>query len=375
MLSPSAASSWDTPRPHVHPRSGREPRIHPHSAWAWKVLPRPNGNGFWITHHLAGLSAPLPLSITGESQEGSGLSLEFRDDLVKSWLQSVCGKRNVWLSFFPLTLVQWSLISGLWLDPVLKSLSSLGDFSWKTSIQTEVRLSISKAVQSPYLPLRLPGSRWGAWGASCTVLLSPLTDPPPPSHEKDRCQHSRRSDVWAKEEMEAEASVRAWGSPREAWELGCLPGGLFRLAWRTPASTTVSFTLRAPSLWTDFQSCPSGFLGPSSSCLHHHWGPRGLLTKFTHFGGPVRCSHKRANICLHLTTWQAGSPGGSVIKNSPASAGDVGSIPGPGRSPEERSGHPLQYSWEIPRTEKPGGLQSMESQSQTWSSDWTTVYF
>ena len=54
-----------------------------------------------------------------------------------------------------------------------------------------------------------------------------------------------------------------------------------------------------------------------------------------------------------------------MIKNSPASAGDVGSIPGPGRSPEERSGHPLQYSWEIPRTEKPGGLQSMESQSQT----------
>ena len=27
-----------------------------------------------------------------------------------------------------------------------------------------------------------------------------------------------------------------------------------------------------------------------------------------------------------------GSPGGSVVKNLPASAGDTGSIPGPGRS-------------------------------------------
>lgn len=41
--------------------------------------------------------------------------------------------------------------------------------------------------------------------------------------------------------MEAESRLRAWGSPREAWALGCLPGGLFRLAWRTPASATVSY--------------------------------------------------------------------------------------------------------------------------------------
>ena len=30
--------------------------------------------------------------------------------------------------------------------------------------------------------------------------------------------------------------------------------------------------------------------------------------------------------------------------NPPATAGDVGSIPGTGRSPEEGNGHPLQYS-------------------------------
>ena len=37
-------------------------------------------------------------------------------------------------------------------------------------------------------------------------------------------------------------------------------------------------------------------------------------------------------------------PSGSVVKNPPASAGDEGSIPGLGRSPEEGNGNPLQYS-------------------------------
>ena len=39
-----------------------------------------------------------------------------------------------------------------------------------------------------------------------------------------------------------------------------------------------------------------------------------------------------------------GFPGGSVVKNLPANAGDAGSIPGSGRSPGERNGNPLQYS-------------------------------
>ena len=40
-------------------------------------------------------------------------------------------------------------------------------------------------------------------------------------------------------------------------------------------------------------------------------------------------------------------PGGPVVKNPPASAGDIGdmgSIPGLGRSPGEGNGNPLQYS-------------------------------
>ena len=39
-----------------------------------------------------------------------------------------------------------------------------------------------------------------------------------------------------------------------------------------------------------------------------------------------------------------GFPGGSVVKNPPSNAGDVGSIPGSERSLGEGSGNPLQYS-------------------------------
>ena len=38
------------------------------------------------------------------------------------------------------------------------------------------------------------------------------------------------------------------------------------------------------------------------------------------------------------------SPGGSVGKESACSAGDLGSIPGSGRSPGEGNSSPLQYS-------------------------------
>ena len=38
------------------------------------------------------------------------------------------------------------------------------------------------------------------------------------------------------------------------------------------------------------------------------------------------------------------SKGDSVVKNLLANAGDLGSVPGPGRSPGKRNGNPLQYS-------------------------------
>ena len=39
-----------------------------------------------------------------------------------------------------------------------------------------------------------------------------------------------------------------------------------------------------------------------------------------------------------------GFPGGSLVKNPPANAGDTSSFLGSGRSPEGGSGNPLQYS-------------------------------
>ena len=39
-----------------------------------------------------------------------------------------------------------------------------------------------------------------------------------------------------------------------------------------------------------------------------------------------------------------GFPGGLVVKNLPANSGDLGLIPGLGRSPGGGNGNPLQYS-------------------------------
>ena len=43
----------------------------------------------------------------------------------------------------------------------------------------------------------------------------------------------------------------------------------------------------------------------------------------------------------HLKDITKGFPGGSVVKNVPAKAGDMGSIPGLGRSPGGGHGNPL----------------------------------
>ena len=61
-----------------------------------------------------------------------------------------------------------------------------------------------------------------------------------------------------------------------------------------------------------------------------------------------------------------------LIKNPPGNAGDLGSIPGLGKSPEEGKGYPLQYS----------GLEnSMDcivhgvTKSQTWLSNFHLGYY
>ena len=53
----------------------------------------------------------------------------------------------------------------------------------------------------------------------------------------------------------------------------------------------------------------------------------------------VNKSHLQSSLCTAM-----GFPRGSVVKNWPADAGDMGLTPGPGRSPGEGNGNPLWYS-------------------------------
>ena len=55
-----------------------------------------------------------------------------------------------------------------------------------------------------------------------------------------------------------------------------------------------------------------------------------------------------------------GIPGGSVVKNPPANAGDLGLIPGwEGPLEKGMTAHSSILAWRIPWTEEPGGSQSM----------------
>ena len=55
-------------------------------------------------------------------------------------------------------------------------------------------------------------------------------------------------------------------------------------------------------------------------------------------------SMKEATIKRRGHSYTRGFPAGSEVKASACNAGDLGSIPGSGRSPGEENGNPLQYS-------------------------------
>ena len=83
------------------------------------------------------------------------------------------------------------------------------------------------------------------------------------------------------------------------------------------------------------------------------------LTKLDDWDTWINSFLHYSNICMVLL-------GGSVVKNLPVNAGDVGSIPRLGRSRGRRNDNPLQYSCleKIPWTEEPVGLQSIKSQTR-----------
>ena len=62
-----------------------------------------------------------------------------------------------------------------------------------------------------------------------------------------------------------------------------------------------------------------------------------------------------------------GFPGGSVVENPPANAGDVGSFPGSGRSPREGNGNPLQYSCLENPTDKGAWWATVHGVAKNWT--------
>ena len=74
--------------------------------------------------------------------------------------------------------------------------------------------------------------------------------------------------------------------------------------------------------------------------------------------GPTFTGSKDIHLGIRLPC-----PGDSNIKKPACNAGELGSIPGSGRSPGEGNSNLLQYPClENPWTEEPGGLKSMRSQ-------------
>ena len=62
-----------------------------------------------------------------------------------------------------------------------------------------------------------------------------------------------------------------------------------------------------------------------------------------------------------MLSFKPNFPGGSDSKESASNMGDPGSIPGSGISPGEGNAtYSSILAWEIPWTEKPGRLQSMD---------------
>ena len=62
-----------------------------------------------------------------------------------------------------------------------------------------------------------------------------------------------------------------------------------------------------------------------------------------------------------------GFPGGSVVKNSPASAGDTRSILGLGSSPRGRNGNPLQYSCPENPMDRPAWWVTVHGVAKSWT--------
>ena len=120
-------------------------------------------------------------------------------------------------------------------------------------------------------------------------------------------------------------------------------------------------TDRAPTVFSAFRACAPFHVCLTLSTLHQtvsSWSssnPEGP--------GMKASLHILASFFVDKYYCQLyGLPWWLIGNEYACSEGDQGSIPGSGRSPEKKMAtHSSILDWEIPRTEEPGGLQSMGS--------------
>ena len=86
-------------------------------------------------------------------------------------------------------------------------------------------------------------------------------------------------------------------------------------------------------------------------------------------GPKSRLAHSSSLIFMLLLVFllQGVFPGGSVVKNPHANAGDMGSIPGRERSPGEGNGNTLQYSCLRNPTDRGGWWAMVHGAAKSWT--------
>ena len=112
--------------------------------------------------------------------------------------------------------------------------------------------------------------------------------------------------------------------------------------------------------------CITKWLGYTYTCIPS-FSDSFLIQFITEYWVEFSLLYSRSFLVISsIYSWYVDFPGGTMVKNPPASGGDTRearSVPWSGRSPRVGNGNSLQYSGlEIPWTEEPLGLQSMESQ-------------
>ena len=133
----------------------------------------------------------------------------------------------------------------------------------------------------------------------------------------------------------AHSHVCLWTERIQAPGTGC-DGLLLPVSATRPQGSHGSYRVtRAPRATVPRATCKSGPAFPNLACHSHLGLPRlkGRGTVSTSWKG---CQRIRGHLCGFKTTARD-FPGGAVVKNPPANAGDTGLTPGPGRSHVPRS--------------------------------------